>query len=112
MGEAKNEMEMFERSETTIKRRVESLLEQYPKLRDDDRALLQAYYRRYTGVRLSERMVNALFFAPSPETIFRRRRELQNEREELRGSFGNERKRGKLAFIYKEHFRQLTIREI
>ena len=101
---------MLERGET-IKKRVESLLEQFPEARNDKRELLRIYYQRYTGVRLTGKLLNSLYFSPSPETIYRREREIKEARPELAGTEETVRKRGNLAFLYKENYRQMTIRE-
>jgi len=44
--------------------------------------LLMRYYKRYTNVRLTMSQFKDLLSAPAPETLSRRRRELQNQKDE------------------------------
>ena len=67
-----------------VKDRVEKILKEWPSTRGDDRLLQWRYLRAYTGVRLSFSQFESLRIMPSPETITRRRREIQAENEELK----------------------------
>lgn len=69
---------------------VKNLLEAYPKLRDNDVRLVASYYynnisniNQMSAINLLEVMVNGNL--PSPDTITRARRKLQEKHPELRG---------------------------
>ena len=60
-----------------VKDRVAYILTQYPQTRGDDLQLVWRYYQLYTNVRIKFSDFKALLMCPAPETISRRRRELQ-----------------------------------
>jgi len=69
---------------------VKLLLEAYPKLRDNDVRLVASYYynnianiNQMSAIELLEVMVNGNL--PSPDTITRARRKIQEKHTELRG---------------------------
>ena len=69
---------------------VKLLLEAYPKLRDNDVRLVASYYynnianiNQMSAIELLEVMVNGNL--PSPDTITRARRKIQEKHPELRG---------------------------
>jgi hypothetical protein len=69
---------------------VKFLLEAYPKLRDNDVRLVASYYynnianiNQMSAIELLEVMVNGNL--PSPDTITRARRKIQEKHPELRG---------------------------
>jgi hypothetical protein len=67
---------MVQRTEK-VKDRVAYILTQYPQTRGDDLQLVWRYYQLYTNVRIKFSDFKALLMCPAPETISRRRRELQ-----------------------------------
>ena len=76
--------------------KVERVLREYPRARDDDNYLIALVYRNYYGVGSAsffEVMVNFKTLAlPSPESITRYRRKLQEEMPLIYGSSGQMRK--------------------
>lgn len=60
-----------------VKDRVAHLLKTYPQTKGDDLQLIWKYYQKYTDVRISFQNFKSLLMCPSPETIRRRRQELQ-----------------------------------
>lgn len=73
-----------------VQEQVQILLETYPKLRDNDTRLVASYYynnisniNQMSAINLLEVMVNGNL--PSPDTITRARRKIQEKHPELRG---------------------------
>ena len=62
-----------------IRRIVEDVLRMHPKTREDDRYLVIYVWRRYTGNRFPYVPRDVIEAIPSPETITRIRRRLQND---------------------------------
>lgn len=80
---------------TTIAQMVESILEQYPGTRDDDRELIQVLYGKYYGVDYYQPFGSVLRRKdlPSFESIRRTRQKIQEQNESLRGTKETEKKR-------------------
>ena len=68
--------QMLERG-LKVKDRVAWLLKRYPQCKGDDLQLTWQYYKHYTEVRITFETFKALLMCPAPETIRRRRQELQ-----------------------------------
>ena len=73
-----------------VQEQVQILLETYPKLRDNDVRLVASYYynnisniNQISAIDLLQIMVNGNL--PSPDTITRARRKIQEKHPELRG---------------------------
>ena len=67
-----------------IKDKVKAILEDYPSTRGDDRLLQYRFLEKYSPVKLAFHEFEELRRLFSPETLPRRRRELQKEFPELR----------------------------
>jgi len=67
---------MLARSEK-VKDRVAWLLKRYPQTKGDDLQLVWRYYKAYTNIRIKFVDFKELLMSPAPETIRRRRQELQ-----------------------------------
>lgn len=78
-----------------VKKRVESLLEQFPECRGDDMQLAYRYYKRYSGIRITFSDFKSLRTAVRPETISRRRREVQAARSDLKPTDKTQAKRSR-----------------
>lgn len=92
--------------------KVAKTLEEYPRARDDDNFLIAVLYRNYYGI------VNTSFFdvmtnrrgldLPSPESITRIRRRLQEEQPLIYGASGMiRRERAKEEERYRERYRRV-----
>ena len=68
--------QMLARSEK-VKDRVAWLLKRYPQTKGDDLQLVWRYYKAYTNIRIKFVDFKELLMSPAPETIRRRRQELQ-----------------------------------
>lgn len=68
--------EMVERTEK-VKDRVKHIITEYPQTKGDDLQLVWRYYQVYTNVRIKFSVFKDLLMCPSPETIRRRRQEIQ-----------------------------------
>tara|TARA_R110000772_G_scaffold233800_2_gene345366 strand:- start:6020 stop:6289 length:270 start_codon:yes stop_codon:yes gene_type:complete len=82
---------------------VKFLLEAYPKLRDNDVRLVATYYynnianiNQMSAIEFLEVMVNGNL--PSPDTITRARRKIQEKHPELRGVKYEEKQRLEVEF--------------
>ena len=82
---------------------VKFLLEAYPKLRDNDVRLVATYYynnianiNQMSAIDFLEVMVNGNL--PSPDTITRARRKIQEKHPELRGAKYEEKQKLELEF--------------
>ena len=75
--------QMLERG-LKVKDRVAWLLKRYPQTKGDDLQLVWRYYQHYTNIRIKFSDFKELLMSPAPETIRRRRQELQQpERQAL-----------------------------
>lgn len=68
----------------SIREKVHRILHKYPATRGDDRLLLFYYLRAYCSVKLTFSQFEELRRMPSPDTIGRRRREIQAENPNMR----------------------------
>lgn len=89
--------------------KVARVLTEYPHARDDDNFLIAILYRNYYGVgsgTFFDTMINMnLYDLPSPESITRYRRKLQQDYPLLYGASGQVRKeRAKEERIYHKHY--------
>lgn len=77
----------------TMHERVEDLLRNYPKTRDNDRILIGGVYAIYYGVDVNDSFKNILLREdlPSFESIRRCRQKIQAQDETLRGNRDKER---------------------
>jgi hypothetical protein len=87
-----------------IKDKVKQILEDYPQCRGDDLQLVWRYYTQYTGIRMKFSMFRELLLAPAPETLSRRRRELQHEYPELQPTKRTRHKRERNAEAHRNYF--------
>ena len=92
-----------------IYNKVAQVLTEYPRARDDDNFLLAIFYRNFYGVGAAsffEVMVNMKQLElPSPESITRARRKLQEEMPLLFGASGQVRKeRAKAERSYRDYY--------
>lgn len=94
-----------------VEKKVAKVLKEYPHARDDDNFLIAVLYRNFYGVgsgSFFDTMVNMKTFdLPSPESITRLRRKLQEQYPILYGASGQTRKeRAREEEVYREHFRR------
>lgn len=68
--------QMLERG-LKVKDRVAWILKRYPQTKGDDLQLVWRYYKAYTNIRIKFVDFKELLMSPAPETIRRRRQELQ-----------------------------------
>lgn len=92
-----------------IYNKVAKVLKEYPRARDDDNFLLAIFYRNFYGVGSAsffEVMINLKNLElPSPESITRARRRLQEEMPLVYGASGQVRKeRAKEQRSYREFY--------
>jgi hypothetical protein len=87
-----------------IKDKVKDILERYPQTKGDDLQLTWRYYMEYTEVRLSFQTFKALLLCPAPETLSRRRRELQHEYPALMPTERVRRKRIRNGQAHQHHY--------
>lgn len=89
----------------TIKRCVAELCRKYPSVKGDYWQLCWRFWREYCGVKISFATFEAMRFAPSPETIGRRMRELKVENPfEYAATAPTEHKRWKRFRVMLEHY--------
>lgn len=60
-----------------VKDRVKHILTMFPQTKGDDLQLMWRYYQLYTPIRIKFSTFKELLMCPSPETIRRRRQEIQ-----------------------------------
>ena len=60
-----------------VKDRVAWILKRYPQTKGDDLLLTWQYYKHYTNIRIKFVDFKELLMSPAPETLRRRRQELQ-----------------------------------
>lgn len=94
-----------------VYQQVAQILTEYPRARDDDNFLIALVYRNFYGVGAAsffDVMSNWHWLAlPSPESITRYRRRLQEEAPLIYGASGQTRKeRAKEEELYRERFRR------
>jgi hypothetical protein len=70
----------------TVKARVKEILIEIPQTKGDDLLLIYHYWRRHDFIRISFSKFKDLIYATSPESIRRRRQELQHDNAELRAT--------------------------
>jgi hypothetical protein len=88
-----------------VKDRVRRILQEYPPTRGDDCQLLFRYLRRYhPDIRFSPKQFEALLYMPSPETLTRRRREIQIALPDLRPTERTVKKRARNEHAYHGYY--------
>lgn len=88
----------------SIKEKVHRILLKYPATRGDDRLLLFYYLRAYCSVKLTFRQFEELRKIPSPDTLTRRRQEIQAKNENMRPTPKTQLKRELLQEANRNYF--------
>lgn len=94
---------MFARGQT-VKARVKEILIEVPQSKGDDLILIYNYWRQYDAIRIGFKQFKDLLYATSPETIRRRRQELQHDDPTLRPSVRVKHKRERNEEAHRHYY--------
>jgi len=94
----------FDRQEDTVKGRLKELLRKRPYCRGDYRLMYYYFLKDCCGLNINLREFDKLRLCPSPETVGRRFRELQNEDVLFAPSLATQRKRWRNEKLYRRRF--------